>query len=175
MKLTFLLSLAGLAAASPIDTRQLGNIVGTSSNEFTEGGCRDIIMIFARGSTEIGNLGTLVGPPTGRGLKSAFGADRVAVEGVPYAALVSTNILPGGTDARSEGLMKDLIVQAVDQCPDSQIVVGGYSQGAAVTHRAVEDLSPAQMERIAAAFTYGDTQNRQVCIIQTKTLPSTQY
>ncbi len=33
--------------------------------------------------------GSTVGPPTGAGLKSAFGDARVAVEGVDYSVLLS--------------------------------------------------------------------------------------
>lgn len=57
MKTTFVLSaLAALAAAGPIDTRQLLDRVGTTENEFSLGGCRDIIFFFARGSSEVGNM-----------------------------------------------------------------------------------------------------------------------
>jgi cutinase len=160
MQFLALLSLASAALANPIEPRQ--RRVGTSASEFTDGGCRDIIMIFARGSGEVGNMGTVVGPPTANGLKTRFGADRVAAEGVPYAALISTNALPGGTDGRSIQEMQGLIERAASQCPDSALVVGGYSQGAAVTHRAVENLPQATKDKIAAAFMYGDTQNRQV-------------
>lgn len=55
----FVAALAGLAASSPIESRQLfGGIGGTgsSSSEFSQGGCRDILFAFARGSTEIGNM-----------------------------------------------------------------------------------------------------------------------
>jgi len=60
---TFLSSifLAATAVAIPIDesmtfqARQFGN-VGITENEFSRGGCRDIIFFFARGSTEIGNM-----------------------------------------------------------------------------------------------------------------------
>lgn len=48
--------LAGLAAASPVEVRQLLGGTGTSSNEFSQGGCRDILFAWARGSTEIGNM-----------------------------------------------------------------------------------------------------------------------
>jgi cutinase len=162
MHFLHILALASAALAGPIEPRQ--RRVGPRASEFTDGGCRDVIMIFARGSTEIGDMGTVVGPPTGNGLKDRFGADRVAVEGVEYAALLSTNALPGGSDRRSIGLMQGLIEQAASQCPDSAIVVGGYSQGAAVTHRAVEDLPQATKDQIAAAFMFGDTQNQQVNI-----------
>ncbi|KAM7192312.1 Cutinase domain containing protein [Naviculisporaceae sp. PSN 640] len=159
--------LAALAAASPIavDTsisaRQILGRVGTTATEFTDRGCRPIIMFFARGSTEVGNMGTVVGPDVGNGVKDVFGRDQVAVEGIDYAALLSTNFLPGGADLLGIREMKRQIEKAVNQCPTSRIVVGGYSQGAALTHRAVEDLPQAQKDRIAAAFTFGDTQNQQ--------------
>lgn len=158
-----LLALAVAAAAGPVEVRQ--DRVGTTATEFTDSGCRDIIMIWARGSSEIGNMGTVCGPPTANEIKDRFGGDRVAVEGVPYAALLSTNALPGGTDRQSASLMEDLITEAASQCPDSAIVVGGYSQGAAVTHRAVEDLPQATKDQIAAAFMFGDTQNQQVRLV----------
>lgn len=47
------------------------------------------------------------------------------------------------------------------QCPDSVIVAGGYSQGAAVNHRAIESLDPAVQARIAGVVLYGDTQKQQ--------------
>jgi hypothetical protein len=48
--------LAGLASASPIETRQLLGGTGTSASEFSRGGCREILFAWARGSTEIGNM-----------------------------------------------------------------------------------------------------------------------
>jgi cutinase len=57
--------------------------------------------------------------------------------------------------------MQDTITAMASQCPDSAIVVGGYSQGAAVVHRAVESLPAATMDKIAGVLTYGDTQKLQ--------------
>jgi cutinase len=179
---TFLPLLVALAAATPIEVRQARGSVGTTATEFTDAGCRPIIMLFARGSTEVGNMGTICGPPTANGLKSAFGSTNVAVEGINYGALISTNLVRGGADPAGVREMQRLIGEAVTQCPDSQLVVGGYSQGAALTHRynpfpypppirrittnvtgyrAVEDLPQVQKDKITAAFTFGDTQNQQ--------------
>ncbi|KAH7026154.1 cutinase [Microdochium trichocladiopsis] len=157
-----ILAAASAVVASPVGlaNRQLGG-TRTTVNEFTTGGCRDIIFLFARGSTEIGNMGTVCGPPTSDGLKAAFGNDAVATEGIDYAALLSTNALPGGADPAGIREMSDLLVQANQKCPDSKLVVAGYSQGAALVHRAVEDQSDAVKAQIVAAVTYGDTQNVQ--------------
>jgi hypothetical protein len=50
-------------------------------------------VIFARGTGELGNMGTISGPPMVKAIRSKLGADRVTVQGVDYAAsaAVSTN------------------------------------------------------------------------------------
>ncbi|KAI0533118.1 cutinase [Xylaria digitata] len=133
-------------------------ITGSTENELTAGACRDIIFIFARGSTEIGNMGTIVGPGVANRLRRRVGSSRVAVQGVNYAALIPTNYLPGGTDAASEAAMKGLLNLTHTKCPNSQIVTGGYSQGGAVNHRAIEDISAAIKDQIKAVVLFGDTQ-----------------
>ncbi|KAF3118619.1 hypothetical protein EYR41_005673 [Orbilia oligospora] len=168
MKFQVIIStLVALAAAVPtpvdpeigLEKRQL--VVGITENEYTRSGCKPVIFFFARGSTEVGNLGSTVGPPTGQGLKNAFGATKVAVEGIDYAALLSTNFLPGGADLAGIAEMRALFNDAASKCPNSILVGGGYSQGAALTHRAVENLSAAVKAKIAGIVTYGDTQNLQ--------------
>jgi cutinase len=67
--------------------------------------------------------GTVCGPPTANGLKSALG--NVAVEGVDYGALLSTNFLPGGADPAGIRTMAGLINKAAADCPDSTLLVGG--------------------------------------------------
>ena len=105
--------------------------------------------------------GSTVGPPTGEGLKRAFGATNVAVEGIDYAAGLATNFLPGGADLSGIREMEDLLDDAARRCPTSVLLVSGYSQGAALVHRAVEDRSAAVKARIFGALTYGDTRNQQ--------------
>ncbi|KAI0414226.1 cutinase [Xylaria grammica] len=168
MRFSAVIALASLSLATPITVVEETSLAGTSlverqvtgstENELTVGSCRDIIFIFARGSTEIGNMGTVVGPGVADQLKKRVGSSRVAVQGVNYAALLSTNYLPGGTDAASEAEMKDLLNLAHTKCPNSLIVTGGYSQGGAVNHRAIEDLSADVKDQIKAVVLFGDTQ-----------------
>lgn len=66
--LNVIAALAALATASPVaspeaalegqfnEARDLVKRQGSTSNELNSGSCRDIIFIFARGSTEIGNM-----------------------------------------------------------------------------------------------------------------------
>ena len=181
----FVAALASLATASPIESRQLLGGTGITSKEFSTGGCKDVLFAWARGSTEVGNMvshftasplplhynqvntplttpqGTVVGPPTSNGLKKAFGADKVATEGIDYAAAIGTNAIPGGTDAISKRMMQETLTSMSQKCPDSIIVAGGYSQGAAVNHRAIESLDQKVKDQIAGVVLYGDTQKLQ--------------
>lgn len=105
--------------------------------------------------------GIVVGPPTSDGLKQEFGDNAVATEGIDYAATIGTNAIPGGTDSASKRLMQDTLNSMAQKCPDSVIVAGGYSQGAAVNHRAIEELDTAVQDQIAGVVLYGDTQKQQ--------------
>ncbi|ETS80891.1 hypothetical protein PFICI_08420 [Pestalotiopsis fici W106-1] len=162
MKLLALFTLATAALASPVivkDTKRQS--VGATANEFVNGGCRDVIFIFSRGSTETGNMGTVIGPEVANGLKTSLGDSAVAAQGVDYAAALDTNFLPGGADPDGIATMVSLLNQAASQCPDAKIVTGGYSQGAAMTHRAVEQLDAATVDRITGITLFGDTQYQQ--------------
>lgn len=54
MQLTLILPfLVALVAAGPIEKRQQ---IRLNANEFVDGGCRDTILFFARGTTEGGNM-----------------------------------------------------------------------------------------------------------------------
>jgi cutinase len=145
MKPALLLSLAALGLTSPVPIAEpipdiKGNLhtarsepllskrqstTGITSNEFTLLGCRPIIFLFARGSAEVGNMGSTVGPPTSNGIKDAFGVTNVATEGIDYPALLSTNLLPGGADYGGIATMQNLINEAAE-CSGSKIVVAGY-------------------------------------------------
>ncbi|KAI1445515.1 carbohydrate esterase family 5 protein [Annulohypoxylon stygium] len=145
-------------AAASIRRRQSA---GTTENEFLDGGCRDVIFIFARGSTQDGNIGDDPGPQTIDQLKAALGADTVAAQGVDYPALLIDNLRDGGCDPEDADNMRALITQAATQCPTAKLVVSGYSQGAALVHRSVEAAETSVKGRIYAAVTYGDTQKAQ--------------
>jgi cutinase len=49
--------------------------------------------------------------------------------------------------------MAKLVKQALSQCPNTKVVVGGYSQGAMVVHNAASSLSSGQ---ISGAVLFGD-------------------
>lgn len=85
----------------------------------------------------------------------------MAAQGVEYPADLLDNLKTGGCDPDDAKNMAALITQAATDCPGSQLVVSGFSQGAAMVHRSVEQLSQSVVARIAAGVTYGDTQKAQ--------------
>ncbi|KAI8631618.1 carbohydrate esterase family 5 protein [Xylariaceae sp. FL1651] len=144
--------------SSGIATRQSA---GTTENEFLDGGCRPLIFIYARGSTQDGNIGDTPGPQTIDGLKSALGADYVAAQGLDYPASLLDNLRDGGCDPDDAEHMRALITQAATQCPSSELAVAGYSQGAALVHASIKIADQNVRNRIVAAVTFGDTQKKQ--------------
>jgi hypothetical protein len=89
---TALLTLASQAVASPILARQ--SFVGDTQNGLS-GPCKPYTVIFARGTTESGNVGAVAGPPFFQALASRVGSGNLAVQGVNYAADVA-GFLVGG-------------------------------------------------------------------------------
>ncbi|KAJ5798379.1 uncharacterized protein N7503_007675 [Penicillium pulvis] len=124
--------------------------VSSTMNGVTDNtSCEPLTLIFARGTDETGNMGTVVGPPLATKLQSLTDS-KVTIQGVNYDASVagdSTMGEDGGSD------MATLVKTALSNCPDTKVVLGGYSEGAMVVHNAASSLTAAQ---VAAAVLFGD-------------------
>jgi len=154
--LAALLAPLSLAAPASLSTRQLSD----TANDLLDGSpCKALLLIFARGTTETGNIGTIVGPPFGDALKAGLGASNVAVQGVDYPASID-GFLEGG-DPTGSATMASLLSQAISQCPDSKIVLGGYSQGGQLVHNAAKEITAAETAKISAAVIFGDPDDGQ--------------
>ena len=100
---TLLLALAASAAAFPSSelshkrSPQFWGGTGSGSNTANDvtnkASCKAITVIFARGTGESGNIGSVIGPPLLKALQSKVGAGKVAYQGVPYAASVGVRCL----------------------------------------------------------------------------------
>ncbi|KAF2133899.1 carbohydrate esterase family 5 protein [Dothidotthia symphoricarpi CBS 119687] len=135
--------------------RQYG---GDTYNQLTDGtACRAVTVIWARGTTQEGNVGTpdSEGPTFFNNLASRLGGtSRLAIQGVTYPASIA-GFLAGG-DAAGSTTMYNLINTAASKCPSTKIVVSGYSQGAQLVHTATQRLSAAVAARVSAVVTFGD-------------------
>ncbi|CAO2658131.1 Nn.00g073910.m01.CDS01 [Neocucurbitaria sp. VM-36] len=148
--------LEGQSTAEPaLAKRQYG---GNTYNQLTDGTpCREITLIYARGTTQDGNVGAATdeGPTFFNALASRLGGtSRLAIQGVTYPANV-LGFLAGG-DAEGATTMFNLINTAASKCPSTKIVVSGYSQGAQLVHTATQRLSAATAARVNAVVTFGD-------------------
>ncbi|CCF35717.1 cutinase [Colletotrichum higginsianum] len=130
---------------------------GDTFNQLTDGTpCRKVTLIWARGTTQSGNVGEAgsEGPVFFNALASRVGASNLAVQGVDYPASIF-GFLAGG-DAGGSTTMANLVARAVTQCPNTKIVLSGYSQGGQLVHNAAAKLTAAQTNRISAVLIFGD-------------------
>ncbi|KPI42381.1 putative cutinase 3 [Cyphellophora attinorum] len=142
---TLLPLLATSAPTNHLQTRQT-----TSSDDILNGDCGTVNYIFARGTTEVGNLGTVIGPGFGRALGQRMGD--VAVQGVDYPANVAGFLAGGSNDGADT--MAELARQSISQCPGVPIVMSGYS--AQVVSKAMDQLTADEASNVGAVVLFGN-------------------
>ncbi|KAH9210756.1 cutinase [Leptodontidium sp. 2 PMI_412] len=150
-----LLALTSALVPLPIEERQA---VQVSRNDLTTGACRRVTVIFGRGSGQPGNVGSIVGPPFFDALVSRLGASNVAIQGVNYPASYE-EAAAGGSKEGTANLVS-FAQLASSKCPNTQIILSGYSQGAQLIHLAGPSLTSVA-SKIAAVVVFGDPYNNQ--------------
>ncbi|KAJ6585388.1 cutinase [Mycena capillaripes] len=138
-------SLSLLAVAAPVAEERAANA------------CTDVIVFFARGTTETAPIGTVVGPPLQTALQAALGGKSLTFTGVNYAANIA-GFLEGGDPAGSIVMAQDANHQRSELLPES-IVTSGYSQGGQLVHNSARMLSASVASHIKAAVIFGDPDN----------------
>ncbi|PTB78709.1 carbohydrate esterase family 5 protein [Trichoderma longibrachiatum ATCC 18648] len=118
--------------------------------------CGDVTVLFARGTCDPGNVGVLVGPWFFESLQTALGSRTLGVKGVPYPASVQ-DFLSGSVQPGID--MANQIKSVLQSCPNTKLVLGGYSQGSMVVHNAASNLDAATMSKISAVVLFGDPYN----------------
>jgi cutinase len=117
--------------------------------------CSAVTLIFARGTTEVGNMGTCIGPDLATELRKQIPS--LSVQGVDYPANSAGDTRYG---ASGGPYMAMLAREARLQCPDTKIVLAGYSQGARCLHGALEKSErPFDGADVAAVVAFGDPLN----------------
>ncbi|KAG6855912.1 hypothetical protein H0H87_009478 [Tephrocybe sp. NHM501043] len=138
------LVLSAIATPTPLESRQ---------------SCAAVTVYFARGTTEPGTLGTIVGPPFQAALQTALAGQTLEFVGIPYPATIA-GFLVGGDQGGATTMANDVTAKA-SSCPNTKIVISGYSQGAQVTHLAAGKLSSSVQSRVNAVVVFGDPDNGQ--------------
>jgi len=119
-------------------------------------GCEDVFMIFTRGTFEpafTANMGMVVGIPFLNMLKSVL-KKSIGADGVDYNNSVM-GYMTGG-DGPGSTKMAEMISAKAAQCPKTKLIVSGYSQGAQVTHNALNSLGDSVKSHIAGVVVFGD-------------------
>jgi cutinase len=155
------LFLATQSGAHPVALQQaaLQHAAPRQAATATAGSCPDVNVVFARGSGEPAGLG-IVGTPFASALAQDLPGKTVTDYAVNYAAnFAQTSAGPGATD------MSNHVTALAAQCPGTQFVLGGYSQGASVTDIALgirtglgtgTAIPAADAGKIAAVVVYGN-------------------
>ncbi|MHA7651744.1 cutinase family protein [Mycobacterium sp. ML4] len=134
--------------------------------------CADAEVIFARGTNEAPGLGR-VGDAFVESLRQQTSGLSIRTYGVNYAA--SKLQLHGGDGAND---VISHVKSTVTACPNTKIVLGGYSQGASVMDIVAgvpiggiswgSSLPPEYVDNIAAVVTFGDIADRAGGSLPTK-------
>ncbi|CAG8961800.1 hypothetical protein HYFRA_00013976 [Hymenoscyphus fraxineus] len=151
----------------PVSMQDMGNLrvgevvdpIERRAGDFNDlgGPCKMVTVLFAKGTTETGMVGTLAGPPFFDAMTKQMGAGNVAVQGIDYAADIP-GFLAGG-DKKGSALMATSTKQALSSCPDSKVIMSGYSQGGQLVHNAATMLTPAEQQQVAGVVIFGDPNN----------------
>ncbi|KAH7140013.1 cutinase [Dactylonectria estremocensis] len=170
MKLYAITSLLAVTASalptasrnSDIKARQVSSSTRNDLSDGDSASCPGVIFVYARGSTETGNLGSL-GPIIAPKLEAQYGEDGVWIQGVggQYKATLGDNALPRGTSADAIQEMLGLFQDANTKCPNATIIAGGYSQGAALAAASITDVDSTIRDKIAGTVLFGYTKNQQ--------------
>lgn len=86
--------------------------------------CADVTVVFARGTTEVPLIGTVVGPPFAAALRAVIGGRSHNFVGVDYAANIP-GFLVGG-DPEGARTMANDVASFANACPNTAIVMSGY-------------------------------------------------
>jgi len=116
--------------------------------------CSDVEVVFARGTNEPPGVGG-VGQAFIDSMRSQVRGRSVGAYAVNYPATDDfvRSSLAGAGDATAH------IQSMVANCPNTKMVLGGYSQGAGVIDMTTDDLPPEAGQHIAAVAVFGNPQS----------------
>jgi len=113
-------------------------------------GCAQLEIIAARGTTEPGDFGIVVGDPLIARVKRDLPGVQVRGYPVQYPASLSS--------ALSDAGRKDVLARLASQskeCPDEKFALVGYSQGGMVVQSSLSRIPPELQSKVVAVALYG--------------------
>ena len=113
--------------------------------------CSDVAVVFARGTHQEPGLGN-IGQAFVDSLTAKLGGRSVDVYPVNYPGNddYHTSVANGSDDASAH------IQNTVASCPNTKIVLGGYSQGATVIDSATQAMPASVADHVAAVALFGE-------------------
>ncbi len=129
--------------------------------------CPDVEIVFARGTTEPAGVGG-IGQAFVDSLRSQLGGRSVGVYPVNYPA---SNDFAISTPAGSDDMSAHVQAMAAN-CPNTRMVLGGYSQGAAVVDLATTYMPAQVSDHVAAAAEFGGARSTFADSLSPGPLPS---
>jgi cutinase len=129
--------------------------------------CPDVEVVFARGTTEPPGVGG-IGQAFVDSVRSQVGGRSVGVYAVNYPASndFSRSAPAGGDD------MSAHVQSTAAACPNTRMVLGGYSQGAAVVDLATTSMPADVADNVAAAAEFGGARSAFADSLSPGPLPS---
>jgi len=113
--------------------------------------CSDVEVVFARGTGEAPGVGA-TGQVFVDSLRAQAGARSVGVYAVNYPATTdfANSLAAGANDA------SDHVQSTAANCPNTKVVLGGFSQGASVIDTITQTMPPAVADHVAAVAVFGN-------------------
>jgi cutinase len=126
----------------------------SGADHASAGPCPDVEVVFARGTNEPPGVGG-VGQSFVNSIRAQAPGRSVGVYAVNYPATDDfvRSSLAGAGDATAH------IQSMVANCPNTKMVLGGYSQGAGVIDMATGDLQPQVAQHVAAVAVFGNPES----------------
>jgi cutinase len=129
--------------------------------------CPDVEVVFARGTTEPPGPGA-IGQAFIDSLRGQLGSRSVGVYAVNYPASpdFDSSTPAGANDASAH------IQSVASTCPNTRLVLGGYSQGAGVIDLSTSAMPPQVADHVAAAALFGAPKSRFADTLSPGPLPT---
>jgi len=154
------LLIPSLISAFPLASlfKRVTDLNATTQNDLTNGTpCLPLTIVYARGTNSPGNVGDQPGPQLFQAIANLIDVSNLAVQGVDYPGNIF-GYLEGGDQDGSDKLAS-LAAQAVSQCPDTKLVLSGYSQGGQLVHNGANQFSADTAAFVSSVVIFGDPFN----------------